>query len=368
MKNYVDALHRFCDVKVVAPVPYFPKIKIFKRWSEFSTIEKAERHDGVDVFHPRYVVIPSVEWFSGYSYHYCLRNFLSKLRASFPFDVIHAHSVYPDGFGAVRLGRELNVPVMVTAHGSDIATNAESPLARRMTSSALLGADKIVAVSRSIGEKVMKFGPSPEKVRIIPCAAYNSEQFYLSDSANGAAGSSRKVLYIGRLVPVKGVERLIEASSWFGRMAGDEIEVLIIGDGPEKKKLLKQCVDLNISDRVRFIGEVPQAEIPKWIHLSDVLCISSYSEGLPNVAIESMACGKPVVTSAVGGLPDLIEEGVNGLLWKDENPESLARLLCDALENSWDKSAIASTVTEYVWENIARDNFSILKSLVEKRK
>jgi len=136
-----------CEVKVVAPVPYFPPIKANWRW-RFSQVAPSEVRDGIEVYHPRYYMTP--KW--GMTL-YGILMFLSvvlavrKLRRDFDFDLIDAHFVYPDGFAAVLLGKCFNKPVVVTARGSDVNLYSAFPIIHRLLRYTLNEAKSVIAVS-----------------------------------------------------------------------------------------------------------------------------------------------------------------------------------------------------------------------------
>jgi glycosyltransferase involved in cell wall biosynthesis len=157
----------------------------------------------------------------------------------------------------------------------------------------------------------------------------------------------RRVLYVGNLVPVKGPTILAKAAE---RLS--ETDVIFVGSGSEKIGS-GQCV-----------GRRPHDEIATWMNACDVLCLPSLSEGLPNVVLEAMACGLPVVASRVGGVPEIVREGVNGLLVPPGDSRILAATLNKALATRWDAAAIKDTIREFDWDRGASSMLQILEKSV----
>ena len=187
----------------------------------------------------------------------------------------------------------------------------------------------------------------------------------------------RSVLFVGNLVGVKGVDRLLRA--WAG--LGVEAKLVLIGDGPLRGSLEHLAADLGIADSVEFLGRIPHAEIADWMRRSHCLCLCSLSEGMPNVVVEALSCGCPVVATDVGEVPFLIEDGVNGYrvahkrnhgstqIGTDEREEvsrrgaesaeeeiveELRERLRETLSRDWDREAIAARMADYTWEKAAR--------------
>jgi len=131
---------------------------------------------------------------------------------------------------------------------------------------------------------------------------------------------------------------------------------------------LKQQVNrLGISQYILFIGRIAHEEIPYWLNASDVICIPSLSEGLPCVSVEALACGKPVVASRVGGLPEVIIDENLGVLVPPGDCEQLASALLKALSNEWSSDRIGKyAFDKYDWYKIAQDTVKIYKFATQK--
>ena len=150
----------------------------------------------------------------------------------------------------------------------------------------------------------------------------------------------------------------------------EDLDVIYLGTGPEAAQLHEAfCMfvatsrTLNLRDEyptVFLLGARPHEEIPLWMNACDLLCLPSLSEGLPNVALEATACGLPVVASRVGGVPEVVRDGVNGFLVAPSDPRALADALRRALAMKWDREVIRSSVSQFDWDDNAR---AILETL-----
>jgi glycosyltransferase involved in cell wall biosynthesis len=137
--------------------------------------------------------------------------------------------------------------------------------------------------------------------------------------------------FVGRLSEEKGVLNLLAALPAI-LAANPDTSFLIAGDGPLRERV-EECVAETGSERLKFAGWVSHEDLPKYFSLLRLLVLPSYTEGMPNVMLEAMACGTPVVATSVGGIPDVIRDGDTGFLMKDNHPDSIAASVARALAN-----------------------------------
>jgi colanic acid/amylovoran biosynthesis glycosyltransferase len=170
-----------------------------------------------------------------------------------------------------------------------------------------------------------------ERFHVVHCGV-DLDAFRPSDrSAEAGEPAPLRVLAVGRLTAAKGFQILIEAVADLVRR-GVDIELTIAGEGPDRRDIEKLVAELGVGDRVRLPGMVPPNEVRAYYDASDVFCLSSFAEGVPVVLMEAMACGLPVVSSGITGVPELVEEGVSGFLVPPARPD----LLADALDRLTD--------------------------------
>lgn len=321
VRNLVLAMRARASVEVVAPVPYAPPAVRVARWRKLRTIPREETIDGMVVAHPRYAAVPGADALSGFTYGLAILESLRRRLARGPF-LVHAHCAYPDGVGVARAARRLGVPYAITAHGSDLNVYAKKWLLRPQVKAALAGACGVVAVSRAIEDEVEALGAGTALQRI-PCAGFDPALFAPRDQgacreALGIDRAARVVLFVGNLVPVKAVDVLLTA---WDMLRDRRARLLIVGDGVERAALQAQAAK---ALGVTFLGALPQGEVARWIGAADVLVLPSRSEGTPNVVVEALASGVPVVASRVGGIGELVTDGSNGILVEPGEASALA--------------------------------------------
>jgi teichuronic acid biosynthesis glycosyltransferase TuaC len=371
VKNLVRAMQQRCHVEVISPVPYAPPFDLKPKWRDLRTIPALENIDGINVVHPRFVVLPRLGWFSGFGY------FLGVLRAlrcqanSGRRIVVHAHCAYPDAVGVAIAARLLRLPYIVTAHGSDINVYAERPTLRFQIRWALRHAAGVIAVSGALQAKISRLlGAAKTPLSCIPCAAFDPRVFFPRSRLEARATlkvepHARLVVFVGQLVPVKGVKYLINAWAELrrrGRLGGMD-RLVLLGNGPCRFSLERQITGAGLAGSVQFAGTQNQIEVARWMAAASLLCLPSLNEGTPNVIVEALACGVPVVASRVGGVPDLIRQGENGLLVSPADNIALTDALERVLERDWDACAIADSVSNLTWRAIADRNYDFFRSL-----
>jgi glycosyltransferase involved in cell wall biosynthesis len=169
--------------------------------------------------------------------------------------------------------------------------------------------------------------------------------------------------YVGRLAREKGIDVLVEAMGALDRGALQRADLAIVGAGPLEPALRRRATALGIGGRVLFAGHKGHDELPRWLSSFDVLCLPSRREGCPNVVLEALASGRPVVASSVGGVPELLRQD-NGILVPPEQPIDLADALACALDRSWDPAALRASVPSLSWDAVARAYHGLIEAVV----
>lgn len=349
---------RACDVVVVAPVPWFPFNEAI-RGARWNAVPPVEEFDGVRVLHPRIFCIPGLfKWTDGVLYAASLVPFLSRLRKEFDFDLIDSHFVYPDGLAAVLLGKIFHRPVVVTLRGS-IVRLANYPLHRPQIRWALRKATRIVSVSVALRNVAAELGIPPARIQIIPNGV-DAERFQPRDraAARRACGlplDRRIVLTVGGLYEHKGQHLVLQVLPELVRRYPNVLYVMV-GDPVQprdKDRLLEMIRRGDLEDHVVFAGSRLNRVLGDWYAASDVFCLPTRSEGWANVLLESLACGTPVVTTRVGGNPEIVSDERYGYLVPFQDAPALRDALVRALDTSWDRHAIARYARAHTWEGAA---------------
>jgi glycosyltransferase involved in cell wall biosynthesis len=307
-------------VAVIAPILWTEEWAARRRGNPPLPHGRRVTCDGITVDHPRYLYPPKVlrGWY-GHCFRESVRPAFRRALAEFRPDLIFAPWAYPDGWAAVQLGHRAGLPVVIKVHGSDILGLSRYPRRSRGTIEALRQSDGIVAVSRDLEERVVALGADPDRVRVI-YDGIDGELFHPGPRDGARARLAREldlrgpvILYVGNLVPVKGLEVLIDA---FARLAGQggDFTGLLIGQGPLQARLEDQVARLGLRDRVKLLGPRPHDRLPDWYRAADLFVLPSYSEGVPVVLLEAVACGTPFVASRVGGIPEIAHLGPSRLV------------------------------------------------------
>ena len=375
VRNLVAALGAFAAVSVVSPVPYAPPWPRRARWAALRSVPHRSRDGERDVFHPRFLVVPRIEVLNGLSYYAGVAPVLRRLTRARGVDVLHAHCAYPDAVGVAVAATLMNVPFVVTAHGSDINVYSGNPLIRPQLRWALRRAGAVIAVSAAIQRRIRDLVPDiRDRVIHVPCAGVSRQTFAPRDQHEarrrvGLGEVSRLIVFAGRLVPIKAIDVLLRA--WELLLESGQVtsadRLAIIGDGPLRAHLEHLAGLGRLRGTVHFAGELPQKDVAQWFSAATAFCLPSRNEGTPNVVVEALASGRPVVASDVGGIPELVRHGANGLLVKPLDPSSLATGLARAFESQWDAAQIAASVADYTWESVAQRNHAVLEHVLADR-
>jgi glycogen synthase len=278
-------------------------------------------------------------------------------------DVIHVHlgedlAVLPVGAAAARLHR---LPLVLTVHTSLRYTLAVSDI-RSAVLKRLGGpierwgehsAEAVLVITPRLLRLLLADGVDENRVHLIPPGVKAS--LFEGPFEDPFAGIRRpRVLFVGRLAPQKGVGTLVAAA---GLLKDPRAQVLLVGDGPERPKLEKEAKRLGVGGRLHFVGFFAHDQLPAVMSHADLLVLPSLYEELGTVLLEAMQVGLPVVASKTGGIPDVIEDGVNGLLVPPSEPEALAhainRLLADLKLARRLSEGAHERAKEYDWEVLA---------------
>lgn len=384
VKHRVAAMAKLAGVNVraIAPIPYVPKAVIRSlpptvlnrlpvHWRQMARLPEQELIAGIETFHPRYLVTPKVgmSFYGGWMARGTWQV-TQRLHCEKPIDVIDAHYVYPDGYAATLLGKRLNVPVFITARGTDINLFSQMLLIRPKIVSALHRATGIIAVSDALKQRMVELGISAEKIAVIR-NGIDREVFHPRnrDQARRKLNldpEDRIILTVSSLVPLKGIDRLIEAMVLLNKtVQGSRFKLFVIGEGSERAKLQAQISALKLQNHVLLVGAKPQAELADWYSAADLFCLASHREGCPNVVIEAAACGVPVVAVDVGGVRELVT-AQRGRVFSPSSPEHLASEIESALAFPWDRRLIADLGSSRCWQAVAcetRDWFGARKKI-----
>ena len=350
-------LSRWMNVQVFCPTPIYPSWWKPRKFV-FPQADSTYSPGDVPVQYLGYRAVPGLSRPS---------NGFAAARAVFPYvkdfrpELILNYAIYPDGIASIVVGKKLHAPVVLCATGSDIHSIPD-PLTRRLTQWALRRASWVNFVSEDLRKRGIHLGAPAERTRAI-LNGVDTTIFHVKDrqAARRALGlevGCRLILFVGWLARHKGIEELMRA---FTSLAPyyQGLKLACIGDG-----VLKQRLDTGrVRERnVLFPGRCTSPEVSLWMAAADVVCLPSYAEGCPNVVLEALASGRPIVASAVGGIPEVVNER-NAILVPPRDVPRLTQALAAALERDWEPEAISQHYTRS-WYEVATEWFETCQLVV----
>jgi len=344
---------------VVSPQPWFPGQGMLRclRPGFRLGAPAFERQRGFDVWYPRFLSLPGVlKRLDGAFMALGALPRLLRLKRAGRLDIIDAHFAYPDGYAASLLGRWLKVPVTITLRGTE-SRQVRDPVLRSRVLRGLERARRVFSVSESLRRIALELGLAPDKVRVVGNGV-DAERFapVEQDMARRVLGLALGVpvlVTVGGLVERKGFHRVIACLPAL-RAAHPGLQYLIVGgaspEGDWTDRLRALVAALRLQDCVRFLGALPAAELKLPLSAADVFVLSSRNEGWANVFLEAMACGLPVVASAVGGNAEVVCDQRLGTIVPFDDARTLTSALDDALRGCWDRAAIRRHALGHTWD------------------
>lgn len=324
---------------------------------------------GDEVLNPRFFwnnYLPKLGGLNHWLFARALARAIATIEADFQPDVILAPWLFPDACAASIHFRGRKIPVVAVAQGSDVHQYLGMTMRRRAILSLAKHARKIVTRSQDLQRRLIACGADATRV----CTIYNGVDTALFRPAPrqearvelGAPVEGKLVLFVGNFLPVKGIDLLLAAFAEVTRSLGEPMSLALIGGGPLEGRIRQQAVELGIAGCVVFVGRQPPAIVARWMQAADAVCLSSLNEGVPNVVLESISSGRPMVTTDVGGISEIIEPLLGRrFLVPSRDPSAFASALKGALQNPPDERHLHEASLQYSWENCARKYLSLLR-------
>jgi len=363
----------FCGIKVVSPVPYCPPLPGLKNdYKRFRSIDRSRWTDGVEIFHPRFVVPPGhqLHGVESFTYYAAVVSLIEKLRRNFPFDLIHAHYSYPDGWVAAKLGKRFNVPVIITEQNPWKPWMDDYALVRRQAVWAARQCTFHIAISEVVRQEIEKFTGESQKLRVIPDGIDGSVFTLPRDLSKPR---KKQILFVGVIRPVKGVDVLLKSLRLLVDRGRDE-RLVLVGDSfypayrREYERMQQLTRDLGLTDRVNFAGKKPINELVQYMQESAVLVLPSRKESLGMVLAEALACGTPVVATRCGGPEEIVTNRV-GVLVRPDDPDALAagiELVIDRPEAYDPVSLREHALEKFSWTKIANQYADLYREAITR--
>jgi len=358
-------------IQVVSSVPWtpFPISYLSSKWKKYSNIPERKVCEGINIWYPRHLIFPRARFFasSGKRMYLGIKDLISKIYQEFQFDLIHAHVALPDGYAGMKIAQKYKKPLIVTIHGQDLQkTIFKNEKCRRNIEKVINFSERTIVVSKKlkkIGEKYLEI--NNDKIIVVP-NGINIRDIYTEKSKNIKKYKEKKIiLSVSHLIKIKGIDSNLKAIAKLIKKYSDII-YLIIGEGEEKKKLKKLVSELNLQDRVIFIGEVSHYKVMEYMASCDVFSLPSWNEGFGVVYLEAMAQSKPVIGCQGEGIEDFVKNGKTGLLVKPKDVDGLTEAMNYLLSNPDKAQAIGKrarklVLENYTWEKSAEKTIEIYK-------
>jgi teichuronic acid biosynthesis glycosyltransferase TuaC len=359
----VLALSKHADVNVICPFPRYPRW--FQPSFDYRPPDLSYSPPGVATRYFEYPALPGLtRCINGLV---CAKYLEAYFRECMPH-VACNFWLYPEGYATVAVARKLGIPAVVGSIGSDLNRIAD-PASRWLTRLAMKRAAFVVTKSEHLRQEAIRMGINARKVRTVRNGC-DASVFHLADRSAARVqlavdDGAELVLFVGRLDPAKGIVELLEA---FALLASrrPNLRLAYVGDGPGGEQLRRKAKDLALEDRIVLVGACPSEKVARWLAAANVLALPSYAEGYPNVVIEALSCGRPVIATNVGGILELVNEK-SGILVAPRDSRALANAIETAMERNWDERSISEQFHRG-WDEAAGEMLSICEQAMQLRR
>jgi glycosyltransferase involved in cell wall biosynthesis len=326
-QRLVLASTRSADPTVISPVPYAPPLLPIEAFAKFRRVVSHRREMTYDVFHPRVPIPPG---FAFHRYEAALwwpwiRRLADRLHAEHPFDLVHAHFMFPDGVVGARLARRLGIPAVVTEHTDWKQTFDAQPSVKAQVLRALPRVRMVLPVSPSLRSGIMEVAGNRVEIRVLPNVV---DETIFRPSESEATPDPHQLLFVGLIRHVKGLDILIRALAELAPKR-PRLHLLVVGGSfyrsyqRDEEAVRRLAAELGVDERIRFVGQWTPEEVAEAMRRSALLVVPSRRETFSAVTVEALACGTPVVATRCGGPEEIIGPD-SGRLVPVEDPIALA--------------------------------------------
>ncbi len=358
-------LAAWAEIRVLSPRP------ALAGWWGGEGLGKALPEDAQ--FAPCYLKVPYIpkigSQFNDWLYALRLKSSLLALRKDFSFDAVLCSWLYPDAAAVARLAQMMDFPFVAVAQGSDVHQYLDMPSRCRRIVSAVNRSATTVARSKELARLLQVAGVEREKLQVI----YNGVEtdiFKPGDQAAerealGLSSKARIILYVGNLLPVKNPRLALESLAKLAALDPvSEYRLVMVGTGPMETALKQDAEALGIAEWLVWAGAQKPAQVARYLRACDVLCLPSLNEGMPNVLLEALATGRPVVATNVGGIAEILNRPELGKLVASRDAGQMASALHIVLARLPAETEIVRIGREYSWADTAKSYYQLLQRAV----
>jgi teichuronic acid biosynthesis glycosyltransferase TuaC len=364
------------EVIVITPRPYIPKFltKIKKGWAKWYLDPMVSKRNGIGIIRPYVLTLRGISFLGINSllWQCSLFNVVRNLIKTRKIEILLGYNMIPEGITAVRLAKIFKLPVGFWAIGSDVNDFAKyNQLDHCLIKKCIEKSDIIITESKDLEKKIIQLSTKSLNVKTfykgIDVSNFQNlppKDTFLKELQLNP--DKRYILFVGRLIYDKGIYEIAHTFVTVAKKYPD-LDLILIGEEIEKEKLIGKFIEAGVLNRVLFKGIVPYKEIAYFMKISDLLVLPTWAEGLPNVVMEAMAIGLPVVATDVGGIPEVLENGVTGLSVPVKNVEKLTEAVIKMLENKSLRENCVKNAKKLIYEKFdVKKNVLQLYSLLEK--
>jgi len=355
------ALARLVRLEVASPVPVFPLLSRLRG----GLPAPVEEHGGLAVHYPRWAYVPGLlKSLDGRLYARGVRRWFDAACRRHRPDLLDAHFVWPDGVGVSHLAQRAGLPYVITLRGK-LLEHMQVPSHRSQCAEAMRGAAAVISVSGEMADVAAEMGVPRDRLHVIPNGV-DLDRFAPRDRDGarrtlGLPPDGRIITTVAHLKATKGHGDLVEA---LAHLAADVRLVIVGGDldrGAYRAQLTERIGELGLGNRVVLAGRQPYDRVPLYLAAADVVCLASHREGCPNVVLEGLASGRPVVATRVGAVPDLVVPGENGEIVPPRDPQRLADGLAAVLGRGWSPEAVRASRSVTSWDDVAERILAVFR-------
>lgn len=366
------------SLEVLAPVPYFPKLpfRVARRWQRWSEFPRQETRHGIRIDRPQYPLIPR---YSAGRHARTLERVLRRhvARQRVTYDLIDAQYTYPHAVAAARADL---APVITTGRGEDMCRFPDHPVIGPQIQEHLTQMSHAIALSPEIQERFVSCGVSSDRVTWIANGVdppsgeatlrLSAQQKQALRQSLGLPATGTIVLSVGDRYAVKGFPLLTEAFA-LAHLENPHLHLVIVGGPPRSgiddlEAIAAVIQRYDIANRVTLAGHQPHARLAEYYQAADLFLLTSQREGCPNVVMEALSHGLPVLSTDVGDVRlrlDAVGLECGRIVKRDS--QAISQAILGACETSWDPQAIAASHSTRTWDDVAAEVVQIYRSVLE---
>jgi len=345
----VRRLKKHYDVRVIVGHPR----NIFS--CKKSLMQKTS-FEAIEIYQPSYYTMPKIGVLaSGWSYYMSTAGLIEEIHKEFKFNMVISYWTYPEGHAALKVAKKYNVPLMIRPRGSDINVFLDNKWLASRVYNVLNQTDYILPNTEHMKNRIIGMGVEKDRVSF-QSNGIDAAEFYpiAKDQAREQLELSldtKIVLFVGSFKDIKGIPYYLNAIKMLDTQEYMNLNFIFLGEGKYKSDIIKLSSELRHVS-VSIPGDITHTRLNVWMSAADLLCLPSLNEGCPNVLLESLACGLPVVASDVGGIPEIINHEDLGILFEAKNSEAIAGAIKEGLTRKWDSAKLLNRIKNQSWDNV----------------